>query len=54
MSMRACSVTSVILILCYPVDCSLQGPSVHGILQARILYWVAKYILTPAFFCSPK
>ena len=23
-----------------PVDCSLPGPSVHGILQARILEWV--------------
>ena len=27
--------------LCDPVDCSLPGPSVHGILQARILEWVA-------------
>ena len=25
------------LTLCDPVDCSLQGFSVHGILQARIL-----------------
>ena len=24
-----------------PVDCSLPGSSVHGILQARILHWVA-------------
>ena len=24
-----------------PMDCSLPGPSVHGILQARILEWVA-------------
>ena len=24
-----------------PMDCSLQGSSVHGILQARILEWVA-------------
>ena len=28
-------------ILCYPVDCSLLGSSVHGIFQARILKWVA-------------
>ena len=28
-------------ILCDPVDCSLPGSSVHGILQARILGWVA-------------
>ena len=27
--------------LCDPVDCSLPGPSVRGILQARILDWVA-------------
>ena len=27
--------------LCNPVDCSLSGSSVHGILQARILKWVA-------------
>ena len=29
------------LILCDPVDGSLTGSSVHGILQARILEWVA-------------
>ena len=27
--------------LCDPVDCSLPGSSVHWILQARILEWVA-------------
>ena len=27
--------------LCDPMDCSLPGSSVHGILQARILEWVA-------------
>ena len=27
--------------LCDPIDCSLPGCSVHGILQARILEWVA-------------
>ena len=27
--------------LCNPMDCSLPGPSVHGILQAKILEWVA-------------
>ena len=26
--------------LCNPMDCSLPGSSVHGILQARILEWV--------------
>ena len=27
--------------LCDPMDCSLPGPSVHGILQVRILEWIA-------------
>ena len=27
--------------LCDPIDCSPPGASVHGILQARILEWVA-------------
>ena len=27
--------------LCDPMDCSPPGPSVHGVLQARILEWVA-------------
>ena len=27
--------------VCNPMDCSLPGSSVHGILQARILEWVA-------------
>ena len=27
--------------LCNPMDCSLQGSSIHGILQARILEWIA-------------
>ena len=27
-------------ILCDPMDCSLPGSSVHGILQSRILEWV--------------
>ena len=29
------------LTLCDPMGCSLPGPSVRGILQARILEWVA-------------
>ena len=29
------------LILCNPRDCSPQGSSVQGILQARILEWIA-------------
>ena len=27
--------------VCDPIDCSLPDPSVHGIVQARILEWVA-------------
>ena len=27
--------------LCVPIDCSLLGSSVHGILQAKMLEWVA-------------
>ena len=30
------------LTLCDPMDCSLPGSSVHGILQAGILEWVAR------------
>ena len=33
------------LTLCEPMDCSLPGSSVHGILQERILEWVAKLCL---------
>ena len=31
----------VCLTLCDPMNCSLPGSSVHGILQSRILDWVA-------------
>ena len=34
-------VTQSGLTLCDPVDCSSPGSSVHGIVQARILEWVA-------------
>ena len=27
--------------LCDPMDCSLPGSSIHGILQARVLEWGA-------------
>ena len=36
-----CLVASVMSNLCDSMDCSLSGSSVHGILQARILEWVA-------------
>jgi len=34
-------VTQLCLTLCDPMDCSPPGSSIHGILQARILEWVA-------------
>ena len=37
----ACLVFQLCLTLCNPLDCSLSGSFVHGILQARILEWVA-------------
>ena len=38
---RACLVAKSCLTLCDPMDYSLPGFSVHRILQARILEWVA-------------
>ena len=34
-------VTQACPTLCYPMYCGLPGSSVHGIVQARILEWVA-------------
>ena len=39
------SVASVVLDFCNPMNCSLPSSSVRGILQARILEWVA---MTPS------
>ena len=36
-----CCHLSPVWLLCDPLDCTLPGSSVHGILQARILEWVA-------------
>ena len=36
-----CLVTKSCLALCDPIDCSQPDSSVHGLLQARILEWVA-------------
>ena len=38
---RKCDIESVCLTLCDPTDCSPPGSSVHGILQARMLQWLA-------------
>ena len=34
-------IAQLCLTFCDPVDCSQPGSSIHGILQARILEWVA-------------
>ena len=39
--MNECLVAQSCLTLCDSMNCSLSGSSVHGILQARILEWVA-------------
>ena len=36
-----CEVAQSCPTLCDPMDCSLSGSSLHGILQARVLEWVA-------------
>ena len=38
---RACFVSQSCPTVCDPMDCSLSGSSLHGVLQARILEWVA-------------
>ena len=38
-----CLVTQLCLTLCDPIDCSPPGSSVHGIVQARVLEWVASH-----------
>ena len=38
-------------LLCHPMDCNVPGSSVHGILRARILNWVA--ILPPGDLLGP-
>ena len=44
-------VTQLCLTLCNSMDCSLPGSSVHGILQAWILEWVA--IPSPGYLPNP-
>ena len=40
-SIYVCLVHQLCLTVCNPMDCNLPGSSVHRILQARILEWVA-------------
>ena len=37
------------LTVCDPMDCNLPGSSLHGILQARVLEWVAIFLLQGIF-----
>ena len=39
--MCVCLLAQSCITLCDPIDCSLPSPSVHGILQANVLEWVA-------------
>ena len=39
---HVCWVSYLCPTLCNPIDCSPPGSSVHGMIQARILEWVAK------------
>ena len=41
LNMCVCSVAKLCPTLCDPMDCSLPGSPVHGILQVGILEWVA-------------
>ena len=49
-----CLVTGSCLTLCNPVDCSIPGSSVHGLLSARILEWVAISFSTMEKLSSTK
>ena len=43
------SITKSCQTLCNPMDCSPPGSSVHGTSQARILEWVANFVLQVTF-----
>ena len=42
-------VVQLCLTFCDHRDCSLPGPSVHGVIQARILEWVGHSLLQRIF-----
>ena len=46
-------VLSCVRLFCDPMDCSLLGSSVHGILQARIQKWVAISFFRSSWPMSP-
>ena len=43
-------VTRPVRLFCDPLDCCPPGSSVHGILQARILEWVAMPFSSPQVY----
>ena len=47
--MCTCAVAQLCPTLCDPRDCSPPGSSVHGIIQARTLEWVAIFLLQGNF-----
>ena len=49
-----CLVTKLCPTLCDPMDCSSWGSSVHGILQTRILEWVAISFSITIAWAYPK
>ena len=50
--LQACIHAKLLQLLCDPVDCSPPCSSVHRILQARILEWVA--MLSPRGYSQPR
>ena len=53
-NLYVCFLIQSCLTLCDPLDCSPPGSSVHGIFQARILEWVAIFLLQLSLLLSPK
>ena len=43
-------VLNCVQVFCYPMDCSIPGSSVHGIILARVLEWV--HFLLPEIFLT--
>ena len=54
LNLSQCSVASVVLDSSQPYDCGPPGSSVHGILQARILEWVATSFSKGSFWTRDR
>ena len=46
---HTCMLSLLCQTFCNPMDCSLPGATVCGIFQARILEWVAPFLLQGIF-----